>query len=61
MNEKQNRSVDTNIYGICYSRNSSCDCGNNGGLWQHIKNYVILGFGLIILGLMTIFDKFEEK
>jgi len=56
--KRHNGRVDPSIGGLCHSdfnnvgRSSKADA---------IRDFAILAFGLIVLGLMTIFDKFEER
>lgn len=57
MNENKSSKLDNYKYGLPYSRDHIDDCSDSGGVWGTIKNGIILGIGMIILGLTLFIDK----
>jgi hypothetical protein len=59
MNEKDNK-LDAHKHSLRHRSRSTFGGSGNGGLWDTIKNVIILSLGLLILGIATIFDKKPE-
>jgi hypothetical protein len=59
MNEKGNK-LDAHKHSLRDRSRSTFSGSGNGGLWDTIKNVIILSLGLLILGIATIFDKKPE-
>jgi hypothetical protein len=56
--ERHNSRMDPRISGLCGSR---CADVSGRDKTNAFYDYAVLAIGLIILCLMTIFDKFEER
>jgi hypothetical protein len=59
MNEKDDK-LDAHKHSLRDRSRSTFGGSGNGGLWDTIKNVIILSLGLLILGIATIFDNKPE-